>query len=295
MTKWFFVLVTALTLLVSSYALVAPALSSEIKPMSVSEVNQATQVNMNSKRSLRGLKTTDNAANEERVVATELAKWVETVVAKSKLGQLIQKAKLERIAKRQVFVDELVKGRASYEKLSKKHVTYEEYAKALGVTAADHKYESIALKPASVGGAVKVETPAPGGTSEPPQDVVDLEDASDETSTPVSKFKNQGPLSLAQEEPVLSHPDEASQPSPEALVSSCPLTIAEVPPRVVSPSASRMVTDLTEITEERRVERMAVAQAKAYTEDRHRRLERAMPVAGSGESRPGVPGSRSSG
>ncbi|KAJ8517454.1 hypothetical protein ON010_g18319 [Phytophthora cinnamomi] len=147
MTKWFLVLVTALTLLVSSYALVAPALSSEIKPMSVSEVNQATQVNMNSKRSLRGLKTTDNAANEERVVATELAKWVETVVAKSKLGQLIQKAKLERIAKRQVFVDELVKGRASYEKLSKKHVTYEEYAKALGVTAADHKYESIALKP----------------------------------------------------------------------------------------------------------------------------------------------------
>ncbi|KAG6617111.1 putative secreted RxLR effector protein [Phytophthora cinnamomi] len=102
MTKWFLVLVAALTLLVSSDALVAPALSSEIKPMSVSDVNQATQVNMNSKRSLRGLKTTDNAADEERIGVPGLVQTVETVVAKSKPGQLIQKWKLARIAKRRL-------------------------------------------------------------------------------------------------------------------------------------------------------------------------------------------------
>ncbi|KAJ8576905.1 hypothetical protein ON010_g2302 [Phytophthora cinnamomi] len=115
--------------------------------MSVSDVNQATQVNMNSKRSLRGLKTTDNAADEERIGVPGLVQTVETVVAKSKPGQLIQKWKLARIAKREAVVDKLVKGRASYEELSKKHVTFEEYAKALGVTAADYNYEFIAFKP----------------------------------------------------------------------------------------------------------------------------------------------------
>ncbi|KAG6613100.1 uncharacterized protein IUM83_18803 [Phytophthora cinnamomi] len=102
---------------------------------------------MNSKRSLRGLKTTDNAADEERTL-NELFQKFETTVAKVKPAQYTENLKLEKIAKREAFVKQLVNGgKASYEDFSKKRVTFEEYAKALGVTDADYNYKILALKP----------------------------------------------------------------------------------------------------------------------------------------------------
>ncbi|KAJ8554873.1 hypothetical protein ON010_g9609 [Phytophthora cinnamomi] len=128
---------------------------------------------------------------------------------------------------------------------------------------------------ASVGGAVKVESPVPSGTSEPPrlaQDVVVLEDDSDDTSTPVSTFTDEGPLPAVQEKPVLIHPDEASQPSPEAPEPTIPPAVDKVPPREAPLSTTECVPNGHRQTgaAEDSAGQMTVAQAKAYVADQSR-------------------------
>ncbi|EGZ22938.1 hypothetical protein PHYSODRAFT_253792 [Phytophthora sojae] len=96
---------------------------------------------------------------------------------------------------------------------------------------------------ASVGGAVKVESSAvvePSGTSRPAQDVIVLDDDSDESPSQARTIKAEGPLPAVQEGPASSLPNETPLPS-----SPVPNAAPVVPPRVATPEVPRMLIDLT--------------------------------------------------
>ncbi|GMF15694.1 unnamed protein product [Phytophthora fragariaefolia] len=119
--------------------------------------------------------------------------------------------------------------------------------------------KSDAFTPASVGDTVKVAPPAVDTTSEasqPTQDVVTLEDNSKEEPIQLA-LKDEDPLPAAS--PILIQ--EGTQgPSPE----------------VPETSATRVLVDLTEVTDpdaQMQVGEMTAAQAKAYVADQVRRWE----------------------
>ncbi|EGZ15985.1 hypothetical protein PHYSODRAFT_263128 [Phytophthora sojae] len=95
---------------------------------------------------------------------------------------------------------------------------------------------------ASVGGAVKVESSAvdePSGTSRPAQDVIVLDDNSDESPSQARTIKGEGPLPAVQEEPASSLPNETPLPS-----SPVPNAAPDAPPRVATSEDPQMVIDL---------------------------------------------------
>ncbi|KAG6616898.1 putative secreted RxLR effector peptide protein [Phytophthora cinnamomi] len=134
--------VTVLSLLASAEVLSAPTTSSEITSpdLSISDGALAVQMGKDNKRSFRGLKTTDDAATEERTSTTELAQKFKTVLSQSKPVQILAAVQKARIEKREAFIQKLVDGKVNYATLHANKVTGDEYYKVLGVTSADMQF-----------------------------------------------------------------------------------------------------------------------------------------------------------
>nr|AEK81025.1 Avh248 [Phytophthora sojae]AEK81026.1 Avh248 [Phytophthora sojae]AEK81027.1 Avh248 [Phytophthora sojae] len=132
MTKFLLLCLVAITLLVSGDAISAPA-QNKLGQVAPAGVNDAVHADITTKRSLRGLEETLDAADEERglpELATKLRTWVSNsklVQAAAKQGQTLDQ-KL-RVAKASM----LIKLKVSDEVLYKFKVLPDEYFLAKGL------------------------------------------------------------------------------------------------------------------------------------------------------------------
>ncbi|KAE8970079.1 hypothetical protein PF011_g26554, partial [Phytophthora fragariae] len=123
----------------------------------------------------------------------------------------------------------------------------------------------------------EVEPPAADETSElssPVQDVVTLENETSQLTC-----EEEGPLPVAQEEPVTNGPAEVEQSSPDVTMSNpaTQMTAQELPPRSTTAKTSQMAIDLIgEVLPNAPAgdDGPTVAQVKTYVADRFRRWER---------------------
>ncbi|EGZ06743.1 hypothetical protein PHYSODRAFT_288981 [Phytophthora sojae] len=125
MNKWFVQLVVKVFLLVSTDAFAAPPEGTVSKPSAPGVSGK------------RGLRSTDDAADEERADTTKFAQKLETALSKTKLGQKVQESKLAKIMKREALVKILVEKKASFKTLHSNKVTPGEFLKASGVNMAE--------------------------------------------------------------------------------------------------------------------------------------------------------------
>ncbi|KAG6621395.1 uncharacterized protein IUM83_11090 [Phytophthora cinnamomi] len=132
-------LVVALTLTVKSDALTAPEASSEgkVSKPSVQDLHHTGQVATMDKRSLRGIKVTDDAVDEESGTIG-IAQSLEAALSRTKVGQILRAKKQVRLAAREALVKKLADGEASFETLHSNKVSYDEMYETLGIGKLTH-------------------------------------------------------------------------------------------------------------------------------------------------------------
>lgn len=124
MSKCLVLLVVALSLLVSANAIAA------------SPENMASKLSalgVNDKRSLRGMKSTDGPADEQRGDLTKIAQKFKAALSKTSIGQKIQAMQLKKIAAREEQVKKLLQEDAPFATLHANKVTPGEYLQATGI------------------------------------------------------------------------------------------------------------------------------------------------------------------
>ncbi|KAJ8548829.1 hypothetical protein ON010_g10842 [Phytophthora cinnamomi] len=119
----------------SRYHTAVPAATSESKLSKLTKlhVQGLDRTGQTAVRSLRGIKSTDNAADEERGGAGFIQK-LETALSKTSIGQILKAREQVKLAEREALVKNFVSSGACFKTFYANKVTYNEMDKALGIS-----------------------------------------------------------------------------------------------------------------------------------------------------------------